>query len=91
MDAQQLAQVESLCETLYTGATSTDESGNPISRADAQSRLLSLQSSADYIPQCQYILDQSQSHYARLVAANSLTELITTCLLYTSPSPRDRG
>ena len=78
MDAAQLAQVESLCETLYAGATSTSESGEAISRAEAQSRLLSLQSSADYIPQCQYILDQSQSHYARLVASNSLTELITT-------------
>mmetsp|Transcript_20342 Transcript_20342/g.38262 ORF Transcript_20342/g.38262 Transcript_20342/m.38262 type:complete len:1118 (-) Transcript_20342:416-3769(-) len=78
MDAAQLAQVESLCETLYTGATSTSDSGEPISRQEAQSRLLSLQSSADYIPQCQYILDHSQSHYARLVASNSLTELITT-------------
>lgn len=78
MDQQQLAQVESLCETLYTGAASTSESGEPITRAEAQSRLLSLQSSADYIPQCQYILDHSQSHYARLVASNSLTELITT-------------
>mmetsp|Transcript_22610 Transcript_22610/g.49084 ORF Transcript_22610/g.49084 Transcript_22610/m.49084 type:complete len:1118 (-) Transcript_22610:1693-5046(-) len=78
MDQQQLSQVESLCETLYTGAASTSESGEPITRAEAQSRLLSLQSSADYIPQCQYILDHSSSHYARLVAANSLTELITT-------------
>lgn len=77
MDATQLAQVENLCETLYTGASSTGEDGKPISRADAQARLLSLQSSADYIPQCQYILDQSKSQYARLVASNSLTELIT--------------
>lgn len=77
MDAQQLAQVESLCETLYTGAPSKGEDGHPISRADAQARLLSLQSSADYIPQCQYILDNSSSMYARLVASNSLTELIT--------------
>lgn len=78
MDGQQLAQVESLCETLYTGVTSTGENGEAISRQEAQSRLLSLQSSAEYIPQCQYILDHSQSHYARLVASNSLTELITT-------------
>mmetsp|Transcript_11656 Transcript_11656/g.18039 ORF Transcript_11656/g.18039 Transcript_11656/m.18039 type:complete len:1117 (+) Transcript_11656:131-3481(+) len=77
MDAAQLKQVESLCETLYTGASSTSEDGKPITRADAQARLLSLQSSADYIPQCQYILDQSNSQYARLVASNSLTELIT--------------
>lgn len=77
MDAQQLAQVEALCETLYTGKTATSENGEPINRADAQARLLSLQTSADYIPQCQYILDNSTSQYARLVASNSLTELIT--------------
>ncbi len=76
MDDAQLAQVESLCETLYTGvSTATSES---ISREEAQSRLLSLQSSASFIPQCQYILDRSKSQYALLVASNSLTELITT-------------
>lgn len=82
MDDQQLKQVEALCETLYTGVphTSTSESGGQIliSRAEAQSRLLSLQSSAEYIPQCQYILDRSSSQYARLVAANSLTELVSS-------------
>ena len=76
MEPQQLAQVEALCETLYTGAPASED-GKPITRQDAQTRLLSLQSSADYIPQCQYILDHSNSQYARLVASNSLTELIT--------------
>jgi len=75
MDAQQLAQVESLCETLYTGKSTKGE--EQVSRQDAQARLLSLQDSADYIPQCQYILDHSTSDYARLVASNSLTELIS--------------
>ena len=78
MDAQQLSQVESLCETLYLGKPSTGENGETITRKEAESRLLSLQSSADFIPQCQYILDHSSSHYARLVASNSLTHLITT-------------
>lgn len=78
MDTQQLIQVEALCETLYTGKTATSETGEPINRADAQARLLSLQSSADYIPQCQYILDNATSQYALLVASNSLTELITS-------------
>jgi exportin-7 len=77
MDAAQLAQVEALCETLYTGVPSTSENGERVTRQEAQQRLLSLQSSAEYIPQCQYILDNSQSQYARLVATNSLTELIT--------------
>lgn len=76
MDAAQLAQVEALCETLYTGVPTTSN-GETITRNEAQQRLLSLQSSAEYIPQCQYILDNSKSQYARLVATNSLTELIT--------------
>lgn len=78
MDAAQLTQVEALCETLYTGvpAKLAGESA-PVSRNDAQQRLLSLQSNAEYIPQCQYILDNSNSQYARLVASNSLIELIT--------------
>ncbi|CAJ1968904.1 unnamed protein product [Cylindrotheca closterium] len=77
MDAQQLAQVEALCETLYTGVPSTNADGEPITLQEAQQRLLSLRTSAEYIPQCQYILDNSSSQYARLVATNSLTELIT--------------
>jgi exportin-7 len=78
MDAQQLAQVESLCETLYAGTPSTGENGETITYKEAEARLLSLQSSADFIPQCQYILDHSSSQYAKLVASNSLTFLITT-------------
>lgn len=76
MDAQQLKQVEALCETLYTGPTIA-EGGETITLYQAQQRLLSLQSSAEFIPQCQYILDNSASQYARLVASNSLTELVT--------------
>ena len=76
MDASQLAQVEALCEALYTGVPAKIENAT-VSRNEAQQRLLSLQSSAEFIPQCQYILDNSQSQYARLVASNSLIELIT--------------
>jgi exportin-7 len=78
MDSAQLAQVEALCETLYTGMPTTGENGEQINRQEAQQRLMSLQQSADFIPQCQYILEKTQSQYARLVATNSLTELITT-------------
>ena len=78
MDAAQLAQVEALCETLYTGIPATTADGERVDRNEAQQRLLSLQTSAEYIPQCQYILENSNSQYARLVATNSLTELITT-------------
>ena len=78
MDSAQLKQVEALCETLYTGMPTTGENGEQINRQEAQQRLMSLQQSADFIPQCQYILEKTQSQYARLVATNSLTELITT-------------
>ncbi|CAN0236331.1 unnamed protein product [Discosporangium mesarthrocarpum] len=70
MDATQLAQVETLCEALYNSA---DEGA----RNHAQNQLLSLQSSAEYIPQCQYILDHSENSYALLLASSSLTRLIT--------------
>ncbi len=60
MDATQLKQVESLCETLYTGVPAKVNGGEPaVTRNEAQQRLLSLQSNAEYIPQCQYILDNS--------------------------------
>lgn len=70
MDAAQLAQVEALCETLYNSA---DESA----RSHAQNQLLSLQTSAERIPQCQYILDNSENAYALLLASSSLTRLIS--------------
>lgn len=78
MEPAQLAQVEALCETLYTGVPTSGENGEQIDRSEAQKRLMSLQQSADFIPQCQYILEKTQSQYARLVATNTLTELITT-------------
>jgi exportin-7 len=52
-------------------------SENEGDRQNAQQQLLSLQSSANYIPQCQYILDNSQSSYALFVASSALTRLIT--------------
>ncbi|TDH72778.1 hypothetical protein CCR75_000536 [Bremia lactucae] len=71
MDANQLRELETLCRVLY-------ESTNEVERAHAQQAVLILQSSAEYIPQCQYVLDNSSSPYALLVASNSLTKLITT-------------
>lgn len=71
MDATQLVTVENLCKVLY-------ESANDAERNHAQQSILLLQSSAEYIPQCQYILDNSTSSYALLVASNSLTKLIST-------------
>mmetsp|Transcript_37395 Transcript_37395/g.101259 ORF Transcript_37395/g.101259 Transcript_37395/m.101259 type:complete len:212 (-) Transcript_37395:3071-3706(-) len=70
MDPASLAQVESLCDIFYTNQGSPEW-------ANAQQQILMLQSSADHIPQCQYILDNSKNAYALLLAATALTKLIT--------------
>jgi len=66
-----LSNVENLCDALYNAA---DEN----QRASAQQQLMRMQSSLDFIPQCQYILDHSSNPYAKLLASNSLTQLITS-------------
>jgi exportin-7 len=70
MDMASLAQVEALCHALYLGNSATQ-------RAEAQASLLALQSSVDFIPQCQFILDNSKQAYAQLLASTSLEVLIT--------------
>ena len=70
MDLNQLAQVESLCQALYAGTSTT-------LRTEAQKQLLQLTTTAEYIPQCQFILDNSTQAYAQVVASTSLETLIT--------------
>lgn len=70
MDQSQLAQVEKLCHALYQGTSSS-------LRAEAQQQLLTLQSTVDFIPQCQFILENSSQPYAQLVATSSLESLVT--------------
>ena len=70
MDQAQITQVENLCNALYLGSSA-------VQRSEAQTQLLTLQSSAEYIPQCQFILDNSQQPYAQLMASTSLEILIT--------------
>lgn len=70
MDQAQLLQVEKLCQALYEG---TDQA----LRNEAQQQLLTLQSTADFIPQCQFILDNSSQGYAQLIAASSLEQLVS--------------
>jgi exportin-7 len=70
MDPSQLAQVEELCRALYQGTSS-------VLRAEAQQQLLTLQSTVDFIPQCQFILENSSLPYAQLVATTSLENLVT--------------
>ena len=70
MDASSLAQVEALCHALYAGTSQPQ-------RAEAQQSLMTLQSSVDFIPQCQFILDNSSQSYAQLLASTSLEVLVT--------------
>ncbi len=66
-----LAQVEKLCDSLYNASDET-------TRATAEQQLVSLQSSAECIPQCEYILENSKNAYALHLASSTLTMLITT-------------
>jgi exportin-7 len=67
---QELTRIEGLCDQLYSGQNSQQVEF-------AQSQLNLLQSSVSYIPQCQFILDNSQNPYAILVASEALTKLVT--------------
>ena len=67
---QPLAQLELLCQELY-------ESHDPDVRAQAEKALVGFTESSDSLPQCQLILEQSQSPYALLLAASTMTKLVT--------------
>lgn len=67
---EDLARIEAMCRTLYEG-------GSPDARAEAQQQILRMQASADFIPQCQFVLDNSTQPYAHMVASTSLESLIT--------------
>ena len=71
MNAEQLAEIEGWCELLYNKSSSAQ-------LAEAQRRLVPLGESAEYIPQCQFIMEHSRNSYALLVGAQSLTRLLTT-------------
>lgn len=70
MDPTQLRQVEALALAIFEGQ-------NTQQRDEAQSQLLILKTSADYIPQCQYILDNTTQMYAQVVASTSLEGIVT--------------
>jgi exportin-7 len=70
MDPNQLAEVERLCLIVYRGT-------EPQNMATAEAQLTEIKSSIDFIPQCQYILDNSSSKYAQLLAVEALQNLVT--------------
>ncbi|KAL5067134.1 hypothetical protein RYX36_018021 [Vicia faba] len=65
-----LAQLEALCERLYNSSDSVE-------RAHAESTLKCFSSNADYISQCQYVLDNASSPYALMLASSSLLKQVT--------------
>jgi len=71
MDPASLTQIESLCEVFYNQPSNPDW-------AAAKAQVDSMSASPEHIPQCQYILDNSQNPYAQLLASSVLKTLITT-------------
>ncbi|KAI8562570.1 hypothetical protein RHMOL_Rhmol03G0045300 [Rhododendron molle] len=67
---ESLAQLEALCERLYNSQDSAE-------RAHAENTLKCFSMNADYISQCQYILDNASTPYALMLASSSLLKQVT--------------
>ena len=67
---ESLAQLEVLCERLYNSQDSAE-------RAHAENTLKCFSVNADYIPQCQFILDNALTPYALMLASSSLLKQVT--------------
>ncbi|PSS15752.1 Exportin-7 like [Actinidia chinensis var. chinensis] len=67
---ESLAQLEALCERLYNSQDSAE-------RAHAENTLKCFSTNADYISQCQYILDNASTPYALMLASSSLLKQVT--------------
>lgn len=65
-----LAQLEALCERLYNSQDSAE-------RAHAETTLKCFSMNAEYITQCQYILDNALTPYALMLASSSLLKQVT--------------
>ena len=69
MTREQLEQYERMCHAMF-------QSTNPQERQHAQATVTRETQSTDFIPKCQFIFDNCQSHYGLLVAAKALTQLV---------------
>lgn len=67
---ESLAQLEAMCERLYNSQDSAE-------RALAESTLKCFSVDANYISQCQYILDNALTPYALMLASSSLLKQVT--------------
>ncbi|XP_043270659.1 exportin-7 isoform X2 [Venturia canescens] len=69
-DEQEVRQLELLCKQLY-------ESQDSAHRAEAEKALVGFQNAPDTLTKCQLLLDRGDSPYAQLLAATTLTKLVT--------------
>ncbi|CAB3987622.1 exportin-7-like, partial, partial [Paramuricea clavata] len=70
MDDQKLGQLEVLCKQLY-------ESTDAAVRGQAEKALISFTESPDCLQKCQYVLERGTSSYSQLLAASSISKLIS--------------
>ncbi|CAL1261648.1 unnamed protein product [Larinioides sclopetarius] len=69
-DEQDLAQLEVLCKQFY-------DSSNPEERATAEKALVNFVHVPDCLPTCRLLLERGDSSYAQLLAATTLTKLVS--------------
>lgn len=67
---QEVRQLELLCKQLYESQDSTH-------RAEAEKALVAFQNAPDTLTKCQLLLDRGDSPYAQLLAATTLTKLVS--------------
>lgn len=67
---QEVRQLELLCKQLY-------ESQDSSIRAEAEKALVSFQNAPDTLAKCQLLLERGDSAYAQLLAATTLTKLVS--------------
>lgn len=58
-----------MCKQMYEAQDS--------SRSEAEKALVAFQNSPDALPKCQMLLDRGESSYSQLLAATTLTKLIS--------------
>lgn len=67
---QDIQQLELLCKQMYQAQDSAI-------RSEAEKALVAFQDSCDALPKCQLLLDRGDSSYSQLLAATTLTKLIS--------------
>ncbi|XP_026744136.1 exportin-7-B isoform X2 [Trichoplusia ni] len=69
-EEQEVIQIELLCKQLY-------ESQDPLIREQAEKAVVAFQESPDTLSKCQALLERADSSYSQLLAATTLSKLIS--------------